>query len=306
MGFLKRLRGGSAPWWVQGFMDAGTYAAFDAALQVDLRARGWTYNQENDGIFVQGEPGTEPTVYGLTNVAQRCAAADRSDWPAMLKEHFDFVSTHLAAVDDALTFDAARPMLKLRIFAVDQAESMNLVSYPLTKDLSACLVVDEPTTVRMLSREHITDWPPVDQLHAVALENLRAEPVSGPELIGEGDSAVSVILDDSFFTAARVLLLPEGVDMGGAPDAVVAMPNRHALLVHPMRDLGVVRATQVMIPVVAKLFDDGPGSIARDLFWWHGGALTPIPVTFDGKKAAMYPPDAFMERLNQLAEPGAP
>jgi hypothetical protein len=305
MGVLQRLRGKPVPWWVQGFMDAGQYEAFEAALHADLRSRGWTWRQEDDGIFVDGAPGEEPTVYGLTNIAQRCAAIDRSDWPVAIKDHFDHVSGTLAGLpDDDLGWEGARPLLKLRVFTVDQAESMSMVSYPLTPVLVAALVVDYPTTVRMLVREHIADWPPVDELYAVALENLRADPAPDWQRVGIGPEAFLAMLDDSFFTAARVLLLPDGVDLGGAPDAVVAIPNRHALLVHPIRDLGVVKATQTMIAITARLFDEGPGSISRDLYWWHGGALTTIPVQVDGKSVSMFPPDAFVERMNALGEPG--
>jgi hypothetical protein len=302
MGFLRRQRAMAVPWWVEGFMDAAQYEAFDAALQADLRSRQWRYRQHDDAVFVEGAPGTEPTAYGLTNLAQLCAGIDRSQWPTAIKDHFDHVSTvgDGSAVEPG--WDDVRPLLKLRIVPADLARAHDMVGFPLTPEIVAVLAVDYPTAVQMLSPQTIDGWPPVDELHAIALENLRADPSPSWQRVGGGPEAFLALFDDSFFTAARVLLLPEGVDLGGAREAVVAMPNRHVLLVHPIHDVGVVNAIRDMTVHTARLFDEGPGSIASDLFWWHEGSLTTIPVKFDGTSAFMFPPDAFVERMNGLGE----
>src|SRR3954451_4965626 len=305
MGFLRRQRARPVPWWGEGFMDAAQYEAFDAALQADLRSRQWRYRQQGDAGFVEWASGSEPTAYGLTNLAQLCAGIDRSEWPAAIKDHFDNVS----AIGDGSAAEPAcddvRSLLKLRIVPADLARAHDMVAFPLTPEIVAVLAVDYPTAVQMASPNTIAAWPPVDELHAVALENLRADPSPEWERVGDGPEAFMALFDDSFFTAARVLLLPDGVDLGGAPDAVVAMPNRHAFLVHPIRDAGVLDAAGAMIGLATRLFDEGPGSIARDLFWWHGGALTTLPVHVDGRSTSYHPPDAFLELLNALQEPGA-
>ena len=184
------------------------------------------------------------------------------------------------------------------------ARAHEMVTYPLTPGVVAALAIDYPTAVQMVSPTTIVDWPPADELYAVGLANLRADPSPAWQHVGDGPEAFMALLDDSFFTAARLLLLPDGVDLGGAPDAVVAVPNRHVLLVHPIRDLGVVNAIRDMTAHTSRMFAEGPGSIASDLFWWHAGALTTLPVSFDGTSAFMVPPDAFVERMSRLDQPG--
>src|SRR4051812_17239886 len=303
MGFLNRLRGRTVPPWARDFMDAGQYEAFDGAIHDDLRARGWTYRQEDDGIFIDAAPGDPPIVLGLTNIAQRCASIERSQWPAAIHAHFDGMQASRDAATEPPAWETVRPLLKLRVFPAEQAGSMSMVTYPLTPGLVAALVADYPTTIQLLTPTSIAGWPPVDELYTVALENLRAEPVPEARRVGEGRAAFDALLDDSFFTAARVLLLPDGVDLAGAVDAIVSMPNRHALLVHPIRDAGVLDAAGAMIGLTTRLFEEGPGSIARDLFWWHGGALTTLPVHVDGRSTSFHPPDAFLERIKTLEEP---
>lgn len=303
MSFLRRFGRKAAPDWAP-FMTGEEYAAFSEVLAADLRRRGWTWRQADDGLFVDGVPGAEPAEYGLTNIAQLCAAIERSTWPTTIAEHFDHLASlrEPAAADaaDEMAWDRVRDLIKLRLFAADVAAQHEMVAYPLAPGLAATLAVDFPTTVATPRRDGIGEWPPVDELYAVGLANLRTEPAPRVEVVGDPLAPIAVMIDDSFFTAARLLLLPDGVDMGGAPDAIVAVPNRHTLLVHPLRDANAVRAVTMMVQFAAKMFEDGPGSIVPDVYWWHGGALTAIPTRVERKKVDIYPPEAFVERLNTL------
>lgn len=302
MSFLRRLGRKPVPDWAS-FMTGDQYAAFLDVLGADMRRRGWTWRQVEDGLFVDEAPGEEPAEYGLTNLAQLCAAIEREAWPTAVAEHFDHMATLRAPGEDAdeqMAWDRVRQLVKLRLFPAEAAAQHAMVAYPLAPTLVATLAVDFPTTVATPRRDSIGDWPPVDEVHAVALSNLRAEPPPSVEVAGDPLAPIQVLFADSFFTASRLLLLPEGVDMGGAPDALVAVPNRHTLLVHPLRDSNAVRAVNTMIQLAARMFEDGPGSIVPDVYWWHGGALTLIPTRTEHRKIDIYPPEAFVERLNAL------
>jgi hypothetical protein len=303
MGFLRRVfRAPTAPEWAS-FMTAEQYRAFEVVLAADLRARRWTWRQDGDGLFVDGAPGEGPAAYGLTNIAQLCAAIDRAAWPTAIAEHFDHLaSLHVPGTDadDAMAWVRVRGLLKLRLFPAEAATQHEMVTYPLAPSIVASLAVDFPTTVATPGRDGIADWPPVDELYEIAIANLRAEPPPQVDVVGDPLAPIQVVLDDSFFTASRLLLLPEGVDMGGAPDAIVAIPNRHTLLVHPLRDANAVLAVNTMTQLAARMCAAGPGSIVPDVFWWHTGALTVIPSQTSRKGIDIFPPAAFVERLNGL------
>ena len=51
------------------------------------------------------------------------------------------------------------------------------MTFPVAPDLVAALVLDLPTTVDTLQRDDIATWPAVDDLHRIALDNVRAEPM---------------------------------------------------------------------------------------------------------------------------------
>ncbi len=277
MGFLRRVLGGSkAPAWAS-FMTGDQYAAFERVLHADVRARGWRFEQRDDGLFVD-RGGEEPAVYGLTNIAQLCAAIDRADWATAVREHFDhMVANEAESGDDRMAWERVAGLVKLRLYPSEVAEEYDMIAYPLAPGLVAVAAVDLPTTVATPQRGSTGDWPPVDEVWRVALGNLRGEPAPVTQTLGDAPSGLALALDDSFFTASRLLLLPDGFAMDGTDDALVAVPTRHSILVHPIRDLGAVQALNAMTMVATRMHEDGPGSIVPTVYWWHRGALTQIP-----------------------------
>jgi hypothetical protein len=307
MGFLRKVLGGGAkvPGWAD-FMTRAQYETFDRALHADLQARGWTYRQDQDGIFVETSPGQPPNVFGLTNIAQRCASLDDpADVPEAVKEHFDTVAAQAAAGDEEPSFDEVRALLRPRVFATDQDDKDRAASSSLCPELLVRVAIDYPTSVAVLYEVgKANDWPPFDELLRIATENLLAEPAPEPQRVDAGNGAAFDGYEgDSFFVAARLVVLPHLVGNPDLAHALVAIPNRHLLLVHPIRDTTAIAALGTMVGAADGAFRAGPGSITPDVFWWHHGALTKIPAWIDRKGVNIAPPDAFTELLNSLAAP---
>jgi hypothetical protein len=158
--------------------------------------------------------------------------------------------------------------------------------------------------VASVPAETATDWAPIDELFDIGTRNLAAEPVPERQVLDAAEgAAILVFAGDSLFVASRVVTLADLVDLNGARGAVVALPHRHTLLVHPVRDRAVVGALQTMIPLADRLYREGPGSLTPQLYWWHDNALTHLPATVDGRNVSFYPPDAFVRVLDELPPP---
>jgi len=108
------------------------------------------------------------------------------------------------------------------------------------------------------------------------------------------------MIGDSFYIASQVLGLADLLPPDVANGALVGVPNRHALLWHPIEDLRVVRAMTTMAPLIQRLFRDGPGSISNQLYWWLDGDLVHLPIAPNRKGFAFSPPDEFVALLNGL------
>jgi hypothetical protein len=86
-----------------------------------------------------------------------------------------------------------------------------------------------------------------------------------------------------------------------AHGALVAVPNRHVLVVHPIASVEAVRALNAMIILADRLYREGPGAIVPHVYWWRSGEPPMrIPSSVDEKRVT--PPDELVTVLNELAQ----
>jgi len=298
--FLRRFRRRPGPFWAP-FFSRDEHERFRAALHAEMRSRSWTFDEEEDGLVVHPPAFEQDEEFGLANLAQMCRLAGEHAWPEVIRDHF----TNLlrAREEDTPELDAwetARPLLKLRLFGPQTVLPDHVVTYPVARGLMATLALDLPTTVRILNRATTDAWPPVDELYRVALENTLEEPAPDVSVLRETEAPTTFLSGDSMFVASHVLALPRVVDLAGASGAFVAVPNRHALIVHAIRDARAVPALYGMVAMAHDLHRDGPGSIIPTVYWWHAGAMSPIEASFDGKQVNVTPPDGLNELLDSV------
>ncbi len=304
MGFLRRLLGGdteSVPEWAP-FDDGRAYRAFLDAVSADLARRGLEF-EFGDGVVLVVRPGNDdPYQYGLSNLSQLCHANDRDDWSRVIASHF----TSLLAMEgrdlDALAadYEQVKPILRVRLMpdeSMGGVELPELVVQATAPGILAVLVFDFPDSTATVHRDHLAGWP-VDAVGAfeVALANLGAEPTPVHDEVELEDTRFTVWFSDSFYVATRALRLTDLLPPGST-DALVAVPNRHTLLVHPIVDAGTLPAMQAMYRLAVQLYREGPGSISDQPYWWHDGELVQIPHHDQGSTIAVAPPDAFVAML---------
>lgn len=319
MGFLKRALGGGgerAPEWAAP-LDADGHRAFMAALDAELRGRGREYRIENGFVVADLDaPGMGPgTQLGLTNLTQLCAALPRQQWPKAIRDHFDNLvraARDEAELDSMATdFERIRHLLKVRLFSADQLGGIPMdppARWEVAPGIVAALVYDLPTTVRTVSPAHVAAWPQVQaELVGVGLDNVRRDPVQRQTVPLEGGGAIEALTGDHFFVASHALMVTDHVSEADGHGTLVAIPTRHAVLFHAIRDASVVRAVNTLIVVANGMFRQGPGSISPSLFWWRGGTFSMLPSAVDEKGVQFAPPESFVEVLNEVAgrQPGS-
>lgn len=303
MGFLRRALGGNkAPEWAS-FMTADEYRAFEAAVVHDFKGRGLSVRIQDDGAFVGA--GEDELVYGLSNLAQLCHRVERSDWPDVIRAHFEGIAALGPEIDRTMPFEEARSLLRIRVFRVadnDPDLVQKLVKVTLCPDLVAALALDLPTTVRTINSDDVDGWSmPVDELFRIGSSNLASElPTYHRERIEVAeDSSLEMLQGETFFVSSQIYRFGEIVGEL-ANGALVVLPNRHTLMWHVIEGAGVLRAIETLVRGAATFYAKGPGSLTPDLYWWHRGAMTHLPAAIHRDKLNFAPPDSFMELLNSL------
>ena len=287
------------PSWAT-FFSPDDWHEFAELVRYEAARRRWEHDLD-EGIVRHAD-----AAHGLQNIAQICNASPRNEWPTLLAEHF----MALDDVADVAFADAgeARAVLRARLIADDFVPpgGPDPARRRVADDLLLALAYDLPTRVVLPRRTDVLRWGDEDELFALAVEQTRAEPGGQMERHDftedqGGPTTIWSFTGDSFFTATHALW---SAHVEGPYGSVVATPNRHAVLVHPIRDLDVVSAIPIMARVAQGLYIEGPGSLTTSLYWYRDGTLTRLPAHVKDGDVTFIPPDEFVDTLNELEEPG--
>jgi hypothetical protein len=313
--FSRRRDGdGDVPEWASFFTRDELFAFLDSVTSyLKQRSRPFSFDPANGTVHLP-EEGEQGSRLGLVNLAQTCRSAPRREWSAIIQRHLEHVFAAVAESSDgidrlAADFDAATSLLKVRLYASDTAGRDMMVVKPVAEGIIAALVYDLPTTVVSVHKDHVAQWgQPHEELFRLGMDHVRAEEGARTETMDLGGvSQLTMIEGDSFFTASRALLMAELAETDPALGALVAVPSRHTVLYHVIRDSGVVPALKTMAILVRDLYNAGPGSLSphvywwREAAWWHESEFTTIPLQLQGNTLSLSPSDEFVEKvLNHL------
>jgi hypothetical protein len=316
MNFLRKLFDrGAVPEWA-AFLSPDDYAAFRTALQAELTAQGLAHRLDARAGTVTIPREGEPAQLGLQNLAQVCGQVAREEWPAVIRRHLEIIlvgspaSTELL---DALAgdYERAREVLKVRLYPAGYGGEVPLVSEPVADDLVAVLVYDLPDSIATVHGDHADGWGvsrhdliQTGLRNVLAAGRLSAEPLKidgGITLFSYGDTA-------NYYAASHALLLHEYLDPQPELGALVSVPHRHLMLVHPIVDQRLLGALNAFLVITPELFEEGPGSITPSIYWHHHGHFTRLPYERKkDRKVTFFPPLAFqeqvLERLPASADP---
>jgi len=304
---LMRLR---PPW--ASFMTYTQWERFLIAVARNLHARQLPL-QYQDGVFHVQLGEQQQVQIGLGNLAQVCHQAREAQWGAIIATHFDQMlqDVHDPGVEALLQdFDQVKDRLFVRLIAMDAAISLEHLAVARNDipDVIAYLALDLPVSVRSIAANEIAPWRKTPgELYAIGLANVReksqyeAQDVEAPEctLIG--------VTSDSLFTASHALLLHEHPEWIGKYGALLIIPTRHNLVIHPINDLSLLKALPCLCFMATEMEKEGPGSITNHVYWYDDGRYVEIPYSYVQKQLNLSPPDAFTALMSRIAEEeGAP
>jgi len=55
-----------------------------------------------------------------------------------------------------------------------------------------------------------------------------------------------------------------------------------------------------IFPIIHNMDAEGPGSLSNNVFWYKDENFTKIPYQFEEGKLQLFPPENFLELLNNL------
>lgn len=245
---------------------------------------------------------------GLLQLAQHCHLGDREEWRDLITTHLRTMTAHLHDVIEPFS------MFDLRIRLIpdtpDDRDTLRaLGARPFAEGVVQVLAIDVPEAVRCVPAREVTElgWN-IDEAWASALAQTEAlEMPDELHTIDIGGVDIIHVFGERPFTASLVgvvdRLVGEVAHIAES-GAVISMPLRHSLLVHPIDGADVRTAIAGMIPITRQLFKQGPGSVSPHLYWWRNGKLQWIPTFFDGtiEGVEFYPSEELSDEIARLAD----
>ena len=275
-----------------------------------------------DVAVVDGVITIEEMRYGLENLSQRCNPIPEDEWALVVKDHFEQLaqSEEDAAEWDTSceTFAWAREHLRVRLYPPTMEGHEMLVRREDLPGVVTALVADRPSSIVSVTTELVEKWQrTTDELFAIALQQtLESEPIEGEWVEFDGGIEgvepfqVAVMSSDVLLSAGHALAIASYEHLVGEHGTLFAVPNRHYVIAHAIEAGSLPRAVDKVMPLVAGLYSDGPGSITPNLFWRRpDGGVEAQPVELraagEGKAKVRFSPSAgFQELVARLLADG--
>ncbi len=266
---------------------------------------------DNDG-FVSLD--SQENRYGIWNVAQVCAQSPVTDWNEIIKDHFEKIfqmpteaAEYLLKKDD---FNKVKNDLRLQLYPngyLDQLGSKKeevVYKTDIPGTLSV-VVIDLPSTLQTLTWADANVWGlEKNEIFAIALANTLEQLKRSNEVRpGNLDTELKInyLEGDDLLTAVQVLN-SELIDIYcGTYGALISIPTRHLILSHPINDLRVIKAIQILGSVTSQANNAGPGSLSPLLYWYYNKNFIVLPYSIVEDKFDFTPPPEFISVLNGLS-----
>lgn len=266
-----------------------------------------------EGVVISEKEGLGP--FGLQNLAQLCAQAPEDRWQSIIYAHFDNLrrgQAEAAEISAQITdFNKIKPHLAVRIYPENMFEEMAQEDMIYRQDLDGTLTVlvfDLPSTIRTVSRQLTTNWDQSDEeLFKVGIDNLRQKiDVDHEKVMMSDEMHLNAYIGEGYYVAAFSLILDQLEDSQGKYGALVGIPHRHIILTYPINDIQILQAINGFLVALPKLFEEGPGSITSNLYWYHQGKYLRLPYAYHENEIRFSPPQAFLELIEILNPPEEP
>jgi hypothetical protein len=303
--------GARAPWedpddlpiWAEFFQSRAQLADFESEVGAYFQQRGMAALIDDGRV----RPAERPEMaFGLSNVGQACAGAERGEWTGIISKHFDMVVRSLDESNlDERDLASLRDRLVVRLYDVDDIDdSMPFAGAESIPGLFSALMIDEPLGARSVHPDVAAEWDEsVDEIVEIALDNVDRLVDAAPQQVDMGPAGVAwLTMGDSIYIASLICRLDRQPDMLGEHGTLVAAPVRHMFVALPINGPQVVQALGGLLSLVHRAYTDGPGSVSRRLYWYRDAQWTELPWALEDGKLQFIPPEEFVEMLNGLVE----
>jgi hypothetical protein len=219
----------------------------------------------------------------LDNLLRYCKQEDdKSKWKEIIVDHFTRLTKKVDF--DKSDFDKCRDLLAIRIYPEYEEKTKSLMTFKVDfPGTMSTLVLDLPDKYESIDKETINLWRvPIDSLFYIAQENVNMR--EGIEIRETKESETKKVY--TFFSidhsASYIRDIEKNADFAiGEFGAFVAIPTRGSAFIIPIEDKSAIEALDILRPTIKSFFDEDPGNITTDIFWYNNESFELVSVIDD-------------------------
>jgi hypothetical protein len=218
--------------------------------------------------------------FGLDNLIRRLAQTQMQNWPADIATHFATAFSQVEDQFDLNNFEAVRAILGVRVYPDSYFDELNLndeIVYRVDfEETKSALVLDFPDKFQLVYRENFSNWGITEeQAFSVALQH------AGEYEVEIRKHNFETFSQFSFFSTTHsvsyILDFKLKASMGiGKAGSLVNIPTQGSVFVIPIDSPNVSEMIEATSDTVNRFFDEDPGNINTNFYWYHDGKFTII------------------------------
>lgn len=304
--FKKKSIDINIPQWAN-FFDYKEYSLFIKEVDSYFNKAGIQHQISDEQVLVN-EDEFGFSGLGLLNVAQVCKQEGQKHYKTIIKEHFNaMIRTNQFEkefVKIADNFDEVKKYIGVRLYDYEYVAHVgkeNTIGKDFADDIYAMVVFDFPDSVLSIRPDQTIAWgKSFEELFEIGVNNVRTK---YPLIItkeGFGEFDIWFVQGEHFFTPNIVFDIENKSELIGSKGSLIGLPHRHSAIIYPIENLEVVKAINGLIPTIYGMNQEGPGSLSNNLFWYKDNTFIQLPYKFENNKLQFFPPDSFLELLNEL------
>jgi hypothetical protein len=140
------------------------------------------------------------------------------------------------------------------------------------------LILDFHDQFHFIKRENIVEWNKSEvELFETGFANVSLEQIEISETLFKGLFNVFTFFSGDF-SASFVIELEKNAGYAiGTHGSIVAIPAKGSAFVHPIENDEVMEVISALSDVTKKFFDEDPGNITTNFYWYHDGKFDLFP-----------------------------
>ena len=239
-----------------------------------LKNLGYNVVSFDNGDIVYEKENCEKAHFYLDNLLKVYLQADDRDKDTEIQNHFSKLKDQTKAYDYLYKdFDYAKQFLKVLLKADDILPNIHGFVYQNNyPSLLTFLVLDFEDQFHYVNRNEVSLWETDElELFEIAKENIRKEEIEIMQYNYEDKYDVFVLISGDF-SASYTLLIEQEFDFAiGQFGTLVALPTKGTAFLYPIQKDDVLDVIVTIYPTVEQFFNEDPGNITLDFYWYYNG-----------------------------------